>query len=139
MKKTGICLLQVFIYFQLYAQPGAARDSAAGGMIKKDSAAKGVEIESKFPGGDAAWARFLSANLVYPSKAVRKKVEGTVIVQFIVDKEGVVSDVQAISGPDLLRDAAVEVFKKSPKWEPAFQYGRKVKSYKKQPVVFRLQ
>jgi protein TonB len=60
------------------------------------------------------------------------------VVQFIVDKEGMVSDVQAISGPEELRKEAERVIKKSGKWTPAVQNGRQVKSYKKQPIVFQL-
>ena len=100
-----------------------------------------VEIESEFPGGAAAWLRYLNKNLRYPDDAVNNEVQGTVIVQFIVDKEGNVSDVTAISGPDNggLREEAMRVIKKSGKWTPAIQNGRQVKSYKKQPIVFKLE
>jgi protein TonB len=76
---------------------------------------------------------------VYPKKAERKKIEGTVVVQFIVDKDGTISNISAVSGPELLQEAATEVIKKSPNWTPASQNGRKVKSYKKQPITFKLQ
>src|SRR5882724_551997 len=89
-----------------------------------------VEIESDYPGGAGAWARYLSKNLQYPQDAIDNEIQGTIIVQFIVDKEGVVSDVEAISGPNELRSEAIRVIKKSGKWEPAVQNGRKVKSYK---------
>ncbi len=99
-----------------------------------------MEIESDIPGGTAAWFRYLKKNLRYPDEAVNNEIQGTVIVQFIVDKEGNVSDVKAISGPQGgLREEAVRVIKKSGKWTPAVQNGRKVKSYKKQPIVFKLE
>ncbi len=98
-----------------------------------------VEIESDYPGGQGAWLRYLQKNLQYPQDAIDNEIQGTVTVQFIVDKEGVVSDVEAISGPNELRAEAVRVIKKSGKWEPAVQNGRKVKSYKKQPITFRLE
>ncbi len=98
-----------------------------------------VEIESEYPGGPAAWQRYLNRNLRYPQDAIDNEIQGTVVVQFIVDKEGVVSEVQAISGPKELQDEAVRVIKKSGKWTPAVQNGRQVKSYKKQPIVFRLE
>ena len=100
-----------------------------------------VEIESEFPGGAGAWLRYLNKNLRYPDDAVNNEIQGTVIVQFIVDKEGNVSDVTPISGPDQggLREEAVRVIKKSGKWTPAVQNGRQVKSYKKQPIVFKLE
>ncbi|HVM88964.1 MAG TPA: TonB family protein [Puia sp.] len=99
-----------------------------------------VEIESQYPGGADAWARYLNKTLHYPDDAINNEIQGTVIVQFIVDKEGNVSDVQAVSGPTDggLRDEAVRVIKRSGKWTPAVQNGRQVKSYKKQPIVFKL-
>lgn len=98
-----------------------------------------VEIESSYPGGAAAWTRYLLKTLRYPQEAQDNEVQGTVVVQFIVDKAGMVSNVEAISGPNELRDEAVRVIKKSGQWTPAVQNGRQVKSYKKQPIVFRLE
>lgn len=98
-----------------------------------------VEIESSYPGGAAAWTRYLLKTLRYPQEAQDNEVQGTVVVQFIVDKGGMVSNVEAISGPSELRDEAVRVIKKSGQWTPAVQNGRQVKSYKKQPIVFRLE
>ena len=60
-------------------------------------------------------------------------------MQFIVDKEDVISDIEAISGPELLREAAVKALSKSPNWVPAIQNGKKVNSYKNQPITFRLE
>ena len=98
-----------------------------------------VEIESDYPGGTAAWMRYLQKNLVYPDEAQNNEVQGQVIVKFIVDKEGKVSDVEAISGPNELREEAMRVIRKSGSWIPAVQNGRKVKSYKSQPINFRLE
>ncbi|OQP51098.1 energy transducer TonB [Niastella yeongjuensis] len=98
-----------------------------------------VEMESEYPGGMSAWARYLNRNLRFSQEALDNGVQGTVIVQFIVDKDGNVSDVEAVSGPPEHRAEAVRVIKKSGKWTPAIQNGRQVKSYKKQPIVFRLE
>jgi protein TonB len=99
-----------------------------------------VEIESEYPGGAAAWKRYLNKNFHYPEDGLSNEIQGIVIVQFIVDKEGNVSDVQAVSGPEEggLREEAIRVIRKSGTWIPAVQNGRKVKSYKKQPVIFKL-
>jgi protein TonB len=70
---------------------------------------------------------------------VRKNIQGTVVLQFLVGKDGVLSDIEAQSGPDLLKEAALNVIKESPRWVPAVQNGKKVKSYKKQPITFRIQ
>jgi len=99
-----------------------------------------VELESEFPGGDAAWNRFLLQNMRYPSDAVKNNIEGTVVIQFIVDKDGAVSNIQAVKGPEDggLREEAIRIIRKSGKWLPAIQYGRYVKSYKRQPFLFKL-
>jgi protein TonB len=98
-----------------------------------------VEIESSYPGGKAAWERFLKRNLRYPQDAQDNGIQGYVVVQFVVDREGNVSQVHAISGPPELRAEAERVISKSGKWEPAIQNARKVPSYKKQPIGFALQ
>ena len=99
-----------------------------------------VEIESEYPGGATAWQRYLNKNFHYPDDALSNEIQGIVTVQFIVDKEGHVSEVQAVSGPDEggLREEAIRVIRKSGAWIPAIQNGRKVKSYKKQDVVFKM-
>lgn len=99
-----------------------------------------VEVESSYPGGIAAWIRYVQKNLRYPDQAVNDGVQGTVMVKFVVDKEGNVSDVEAVAGPEQggLREEAVRVIRKSGKWTPALQNGRYVKSYKQQPVTFKL-
>lgn len=97
-----------------------------------------VEIESEFPGGARAWLQFLNDHLVYPKKAVRKRIEGVVLLQFIVDKDGSVSNLQVLDGDPILAEAALKAMADSPKWRPAVQNGKYVKSYKKQPITFRL-
>lgn len=97
-----------------------------------------VEIESQYPGGTKAWERFLLKNLRIPQVAIDNGIEGTVMVQFVVDREGNVSNVEAISGPAELRDEAVRVIKKSGKWTPAVQNGKHVPSYKKQPIGVKI-
>jgi protein TonB len=100
-----------------------------------------VEIESSYPGGPGAWSRYLNKNLpqYYTGDVVEREIQGRVVVQFIVDKDGNVSDVQGVEGPKELWDIAEKVIKKSGKWTPAVQNGRQVKSYKKQPITFQLQ
>jgi periplasmic protein TonB len=95
-----------------------------------------VEIESDYPGGRVAWQRFLNRNLRFPPV---EDVQGTVVVQFIVGKDGSVSNVEAVSGPDELRAEAVRVIKKSGKWTPAIQNGHQVISQKRQPIIFRFE
>lgn len=99
------------------------------------------EIESSFPGGPGAWMRYLNKTFRFPWEAQRDNIQGTVVVQFIVDKDGSVSDVEAISGPTSggLREEAVRVIRKSGVWLPASKDGVPVKSYKKLPITFQLE
>jgi protein TonB len=108
-------------------------ENSGSGVFEK------VEIESSFPGGPNAWKRFLIKTLRYPSEAEAEFIQGAVAIKFIVDENGVVSNVTAISGPIELRSEALRVIKASGKWIPAVQNGRLVKSYKTQVIVFRLE
>jgi periplasmic protein TonB len=135
----GICILfLVFCCVHVKGQPAANKDSAKIVVLKPDSAMS-VEIESEFPGGENGWRRYLSNTLVYPDKAVRKKIQGQVVARFIVEVDGSLSNIEIMSGPKELWPAVLDVLNQSPRWHPAFQHGKKVKSYKSQPVNFRLE
>jgi TonB family protein len=103
------------------------------------SPARKVEIEAEFPGGNSAWREYLMKKVVYPPAAVKKELQGEVLVEFVVSTSGTVSDVRATSGPQELRAEAVRAIKESGRWTPAIDQGRKVASYKTQPIDFKLQ
>jgi len=95
-----------------------------------------VEIEASFAGD---WASFLKRNLNADVAVNAGAPPGqyTVIVQFIVDKEGNVSDVKALTNHGYgMEEEAMRAIKKAPKWNPAVQNGRQVKAYRKQPITF---
>jgi TonB family protein len=100
----------------------------------------GAEVESDFHGGQAAWLKYLSkraSQAQYPPAYFKKQIYGTVVVQFIVDENGAVTNVEVIQSVHPALDAiAADVIRASPKWEPAMQHNRPVKSYKKQPIAF---
>lgn len=98
-----------------------------------------VPIAAEFPGGTKAWLQFLKRNIVYPAMAIDQNIQGTVIVQFIVCTDGTICNIEAISGPNELKECAVDVLKKSPNWIPTHIHGRNIKDYKRQPIVFRLE
>jgi len=101
-----------------------------------------VEVEAQFPGGDMAWRKFLEKNLRGDVAGENGAPAGnyTVWVQFVVDKEGNVSDVKALTTHGYgLEDEAVRVIKKGPQWKPAIQNGRNVKAYRKQPITFQVE
>jgi periplasmic protein TonB len=97
-----------------------------------------VEIEASFSGGDA-WRHFLEKNVNAAVPVDKKAPPGTytVIVQFIVDKEGKVSDIKPLTKHGYgMEEEVVRILRKAPRWEPAVQDGRKVRAYRKQPVTF---
>lgn len=99
-----------------------------------------VENPAEFPGGTEAWRRYLERNLQYPDRATDNGTQGTVRVQFVVDKEGNISEVKALNNPgDGLAEEAERIIKKGPKWRPAEQNGRKVIYRHIQSIVFRLE
>jgi TonB family protein len=147
MKKTVFLLLLAFL--------SAKALTAQTTPPSKDSSAKSTvvdiyndpsivftktEVPPMFKGGDTAWIHFLNKNLHYPPEAIDKEMKGDVIVQFIVGKDGTLSDVQAISSPGKpLSAEAIRILKlSSGNWLPAFQNGRTVKCYAKKTIQFRL-
>lgn len=98
-----------------------------------------VEEQASFPGGQAAWIKFLNKNLDYPRQAKRMGIEGAVFLSFIVDQAGAISDIQVIRGiGGGCDEEAVRVLKESPKWNPGKQRGRAVKSRMQFRIVFKL-
>ena len=98
-----------------------------------------VEIEASFKGGESAWRKYLERNLNANTPVDNGAPEGTytVWIQFVVDKEGAISDVKGLTNKGYgMEEEAVKVIKKGPSWEPAVQNGRKVKAYRKQPITF---
>lgn len=98
-----------------------------------------VEQNAEFPGGFEALNKFLNKNMRYPPTARRMGVDGKVFVQFVVDKEGKISDVQVIKGLSADCDKeAVRVIQMMPNWKPGKQNGRAVKSRFVLPVRFKI-
>ncbi len=97
-----------------------------------------VEVDAKYPGN---WRSFLERNLDGQVAVDNGASPGTytVIIQFIVDVAGSVSDVKALTSVGFgMEQEAVRVIKKSGKWNPAIQNGREVKAYRKQPITFQV-
>mgnify|MGYP002521770734 CR=1 FL=1 len=99
-----------------------------------------VEEMPSFPGGQGALMAFLSSNIKYPVVAQENGVQGRVIVGFVVERDGSISDVKVMRSvdPSLDREAQ-RVVKAMPKWKPGKQNGSAVRVKYTVPVVFRLQ
>jgi len=129
-------------------------DDAAGEVLKiKEAVAQPEpkpEVETKifevveqmpqFPGGDAALMKFLSENVKYPVVAQENGVQGRVVISFVVERDGSITDVKVARSvdPSLDREAA-RVVKSMPNWIPGKQNGSAVRVKYNVPVSFRLQ
>ena len=98
-----------------------------------------VEEPAEFPGGMAACMKWLSNNLEYPQIAQENGVQGTVVLQFVVNKDGTIVDPKVLRSVDPNLDKeAMRVVKKMPKWKPGKQTGKAVRVRFTLPVRFKL-
>ena len=100
-----------------------------------------VESMPEFPGGAQAMMRYIAENIKYPVIAQENGIQGRVICQFVVEKDGKVSDIQVVrsSGEASLDKEAQRVIGSMPKWKPGKQRGKPVRVKYTLPVNFRLQ
>ena len=99
-----------------------------------------VEQKPEFPGGEAAMYKWLSDNIVYPSAASEEGVQGRVVVEFVVGKDGSISNVKVVrQRHPALDKEALRVVKAMPKWLPGRNNGQPVKVTYTLPVTFKLQ
>jgi protein TonB len=98
-----------------------------------------VEKQPEFPGGEENLKKFLSDNVQYPQLAKENGIEGTVVVSFVVRKNGKLSDIKVVkslgSGCD---EQAIAAIKAMPRWIPGEQSGRKVDVRFNLPIVFKI-
>jgi len=98
-----------------------------------------IENQPAFPGGMEAFIKYLRKNLRYPSSAVENDVAGRVYVNFIVEKDGKLTDIKVVKGIGFGCDEeAIRVLKRSPDWSPGEQNGRKVRVMYTLPIVFSM-
>lgn len=100
-----------------------------------------VETMPEFPGGQQALFKYLSENVKYPVIAQENGIQGRVICQFVVNKDGAIVDVEVVrsGGDPSLDKEAMRVIKSMPKWNPGKQRGKAVRVKYTVPVNFRLQ
>ena len=100
-----------------------------------------VETMPEFPGGPQALFKYLADNVKYPVIAQENGIQGRVICQFVVNKDGSIVEVVAVrsSGEPSLDKEAIRVINSMPKWKPGKQRGKPVRVKYTVPVNFRLQ
>lgn len=127
------------------APPVEKSTGVVDNVLEKDEIDKvftSVQIEAQFLGGIAAWRKYLERNLDQDIAAQNgaPPADYSVVVSFIVDREGNISDVRAENDPGYgTRAEAIRVIQKSPRWMPAVQNGRNVIYRQKQKITFRVE
>jgi periplasmic protein TonB len=98
-----------------------------------------VEESAAPKGGMAAFYKYVSEKMKYPAQARRMGTEGRVFVEFIVGKDGSISDVRAVRGiGGGCDEEAVRVLQSAPSWTPGKQRGKPVKQKMVIPIIFKL-
>lgn len=99
-----------------------------------------VEQMPMFPGGDSALMNYLCKTVKYPEVAAKNGVQGRVVVGFIIEPDGSITNVRILRGVDPSLDReAMRVVSEMPKWTPGVKDGKKVRVRYQEPVAFRLQ
>lgn len=136
-------LLTATTFAGAWAQENA--DEIRRGEDWEEIAGSGGAIEDKpdamptFPGGIDGWTKYLYRELSYPEKELRKRIEGRVLVQFVVTAEGKVRDVKVLQSVSPGLDAeAMRVVKKSRGWNPGIKDGKPVNTKFTIPIRFAL-
>lgn len=122
--------------------PSAAVSGPSGPVVEADDDDRifdVVEENAQFPGGDEACMKWLQEHIKYPQICIEQNVQGRVYVGFVVNRDGSIVDVKIIKSPDNnLSKEAERVVKLMPKWKPAKQGNKTVRSRFNLPVNFRL-
>lgn len=98
-----------------------------------------VQDLPQFPGGAVAFMKWLTSNLTYPPFAKMRKIQGKVLVQFIVNTDGSISDIKVAKSLEPNCDnEAMRVMHKMPNWKPGIQNDKPCRTMVAVPIVFRL-
>ena len=106
----------------------------------EDKVFEKLDVLPEFPGGEKAMMQWISQNMQYPKNAVDGNIEGRVIVSFIVEKDGSISNVEVKeSVHELLDKEALRVINAMPKWKPGLQDGQPARARFFVPISFKTQ
>lgn len=136
MKRVLLILALLFTYVMVNAQSNTGSKEKTSNEKIYDV----VEMPPSFPGGQAALLAWIASHVNYPQKAMESRIEGRIIVGFVIECDGSVSQAKIIRSVDpLLDDEAIRVVMGMPKWTPGRQNGKNVRVKYNVPVNFRLQ
>lgn len=105
----------------------------------KEKVYEKCEVLPEYPGGELAMFKFLADVQKYPEEAVKRGEQGRVVVSFVVEKDGSLTDIEVTKhATPTLDKAAVEAVKKMPKWKPGMNKGKKVRVQFALPITYRM-
>ncbi|MEZ4936032.1 MAG: energy transducer TonB [Crocinitomicaceae bacterium] len=117
--------ISVFVYGQIIELPVSSGENNSS----DEEIFTIVEQQPEFPGGFENMILYIQGNFVYPKEDFKNKIQGTVYIQFVIEKDGSVSNIRVIRGVSESLDAeAIRVIQMMPKWEPGRQRGKAVRA-----------
>ncbi|WP_341899855.1 energy transducer TonB [Fluviicola taffensis] len=141
LTKSGFIFLLSFGCFQSFGQVNEPKSETPTIEPQQEPIYAFVEEPAEFPTGATGFFSYVKENLRYPENARKSKIEGKCFLQFVVQKDGSISDVKVKKGvPDCPEcDAeAIRLLKSMPNWKPGVNNGEKVNSLFSIPVTFKL-
>jgi periplasmic protein TonB len=137
----SIYLVIVLVLVLVLAQPHSSFSftNSKFTILPGDTVFKRVDVAPRYKGGNGALYKFIDNNINYPEEAKMKKIEGKVVVEFVVDRTGRVSNPKIFRGVyKLLDEEAIRVISLLPKWMPGTIENKPVPCYVKMPVHFKI-
>ena len=143
MKRTSFLrnILTIIVMLTSYSTIQAQVVIEDNAVVNEDESQIFVFVEEypEFPNGEENLYKYLGSNIKYPHDALENGIQGTVVVKFVVEKDGSISNVKAVrkigGGCD---EEAVRVVKRMPRWKPGKQSGKPVRTEFTLPIQFKL-
>jgi len=137
MKKATLSIMFLLGVFILKAQNKNAMVTVMA--VDSDKIFLSVDTAPEFPGGLKEFYKFLGSTIVYPKIARRNNTQGRVIVQFIIERDGSLTDIKVVRGVSKeIDEEAVRALNLCPKWSPGIQNGKAVRCSYTVPISFSL-
>jgi protein TonB len=126
----------LFMLLAAASLTGIAQEKTVTAAKDKDGVYQLVDV---MPQSSVDLGQYLSANVHYPTEARKKGIQGRVIVKFVVNEDGSISNAETIRGiGGGCNEEAIRVITAMPKWKPGINKGKLVKVYFNQPITFKL-
>jgi TonB family protein len=100
-----------------------------------------IDVQPEFPGGEVFFAKFIQSRLTYPDDAKKQGTQGITCIEFVIEKDGSLSNIKAVEGKSLggsCDKEAIRVISSSPKWKPGMKDGVPIRTKKYQRIRFSL-